>query len=46
MAREYGLPCLIGVTGATSAFRTGDEVEILADQGVIRKITVEAEAKK
>jgi len=26
IAREYGLPCLVGVEGATHVYKTGDQV--------------------
>lgn len=33
IAREYGLPCIIGATGGTSTVRTGDWVELDATKG-------------
>ena len=35
VAREYGLPCLVGVTGATQTFSTGDMVTLDAERGFI-----------
>ena len=35
VAREYGLPCLVGVTGATQTFSTGDLVTLDAERGFI-----------
>jgi len=36
IAREYGIPAVIGVQGATTAIKSGDRVEILADTGEVR----------
>jgi pyruvate,water dikinase len=38
IAREYGLPCLIGVEGATNLFKTGDRVYLDTESGYITKI--------
>ena len=38
IAREYGLPCLVGVEGAHQLFKTGDIIVIDADIGEIYKI--------
>ena len=38
VAREYGLPLIVNATGATTTFRTGDLVELDANQGVVRRI--------
>ncbi len=38
VAREYGLPCLVGARGATSLFKTGDHVRIDTEMGIIYKI--------
>lgn len=37
VAREYGLPCLVGVTNATSAFQTGDIAFLDMTTGTISK---------
>ena len=37
MAREYGLPCVVGAEGATSAFESGDTVIIDGGKGIISK---------
>ena len=37
VAREYGLPCLVGVAGATSALRTGDIVTLDAVAGSLTR---------
>ena len=38
IAREYGLPCLVGVEGAHKMFKTGDIVVIDSDIGEIYKV--------
>jgi pyruvate,water dikinase len=37
VAREYGLPCLVGARGATTMFTTGDLVMIDTELGIIYK---------
>lgn len=39
VAREYGLPCLIGVTDVCNYFKTGDKVLLAADVGKIELIS-------
>ena len=39
VAREYGLPCLVGVTGATQTFSSGDIVTLDAVRGNISLVT-------
>lgn len=36
VAREYGLPCIVGAKGATSVFRSGDIVKLDANKGTLR----------
>ncbi len=38
VARELGVPCIVGVRSATSMLRNGDRVEINTDQGTIKKL--------
>ena len=38
MARELGKPCIIGTQHATKVLKSGDKVELDADNGVVRKI--------
>ena len=38
VAREFGLPCVVGTKHATKTLKDGDEIEIDADLGVVRKI--------
>ena len=37
VAREYGLPCVVGAEGATSAFQSGDVVMIDGGKGIVSK---------
>ena len=38
VAREYGLPCIIGAKKATRTFQTGDTVLLAADTGVLQLV--------
>lgn len=38
LGREYGLPVVIGVAGATSALRNGDRVEVNGTTGIVHRI--------
>ncbi|KAF3424053.1 hypothetical protein E2986_02164 [Frieseomelitta varia] len=38
IAREYGLPCIIGAKKATQMFETGDTVLLTADTGVLQLV--------
>ncbi|CAL8105588.1 unnamed protein product [Orchesella dallaii] len=38
VAREYGLPCVVGAVNATKIFKTGDEVILDASKGILAKI--------
>lgn len=38
VAREYGLPCVVGVEGATSMFKNGDHVLLDGNKGILKKI--------
>lgn len=40
VAREYGVPCIVGAAGAMSRLKTGDEVELHAD-GTVHLRTAE-----
>lgn len=35
VAREYGIPAVVGVRGATSALRTGQTVRLDGSRGVV-----------
>jgi phosphohistidine swiveling domain-containing protein len=39
VARELKKPCIIGTQTATKAFKDGDEVEVDAEKGIIRKLS-------
>ena len=38
VSRELGKPCVIGTKIATKVLKDGDEVEVDAEKGVVRKI--------
>ncbi len=38
VAREYGLPCVAGVAGATTIWKDGTMVEVDGSSGIIRKV--------
>ncbi len=38
VARELGIPCIIGTKIATRVFKDGDKVEVDADKGIVKKI--------
>ncbi|XP_043593465.1 putative phosphoenolpyruvate synthase [Bombus pyrosoma] len=38
VAREYGLPCIVGAKRATQIFQTGDTVLLTADTGVLQLV--------
>jgi pyruvate,water dikinase len=38
IAREYGLPCIVNVQGATNTLKTGDRVRLDAESGVITQL--------
>ncbi|XP_038207779.1 putative phosphoenolpyruvate synthase [Zerene cesonia] len=44
IAREYGLPCLVGVGEATDVFKTGDIVRLSGNEGLIEKVSIEVTA--
>ncbi|MEK9180617.1 MAG: PEP-utilizing enzyme [Patescibacteria group bacterium] len=39
VAREFGIPCIVGTRVATKIFKTGDKVEVDADKGIVRKLS-------
>ncbi|XP_076355068.1 rifampicin phosphotransferase-like [Tachypleus tridentatus] len=39
VAREYGLPCIVGLHGATSFFKSGEIVQLDGSSGKLEKIT-------
>ena len=38
IARELGIPCVVGASQATTIFHDGDEAEVDANRGIVRKI--------
>lgn len=38
ISRELGIPCIVGTKNATELLKTGDYVEVYADDGIIQKI--------
>lgn len=38
VSRELGTPCVIGTKNATSVLKEGEMVEVIADEGLVRKI--------
>ncbi len=38
IAREYGLPCIVNLQGATQVFKTGDRVRLDAETGILSKL--------
>ncbi|XP_047527658.1 putative phosphoenolpyruvate synthase [Vanessa atalanta] len=45
IAREYGLPCIVGATNATELFKTGDKIRLSGFEGVVEKVSVLDEAE-
>jgi len=39
VAREYGLPAVVGATGATGRIRSGDRIRVDGDRGEVRIVT-------
>ena len=38
VAREFGVPCVVGLKNATKNFKDGDKIEVNADKGIVRKL--------
>lgn len=38
VAREFGIPCLVGTKIGTKVFKDGDRVEVDAEKGIVRKL--------
>lgn len=38
IAREFGVPCIVGTGNATQVLKDGDLVEVDADKGIVRKL--------
>lgn len=46
VAREYGLPCIVGATNATNIIKDGEEISMDANAGVIMKLGTEQSESK
>ncbi|XP_037797094.1 LOW QUALITY PROTEIN: uncharacterized protein LOC119592339 [Penaeus monodon] len=42
VAREYGLPCAVGITSATAILRSGDTLILNATKGTVTRVAVKA----
>jgi pyruvate,water dikinase len=40
VAREYGVPTVVGVAGATRSIRTGDRISVDGSTGRVRKLEI------
>ncbi|GBO41624.1 hypothetical protein AVEN_130287-1, partial [Araneus ventricosus] len=38
VSREYGLPCVVGLQGATKRFQTGDYVLLDGKKGILQRL--------
>ena len=38
VAREYGVPAVVSVPGATLSIRTGDRLRVDGDRGIVEKL--------
>ncbi|KAL1480924.1 hypothetical protein MTO96_050634, partial [Rhipicephalus appendiculatus] len=38
VAREYGIPCIVGAAGATSAIRPGSMVRLDGSKGTLEEV--------
>jgi len=45
VARELGIPAIVGTEHATSTLKTGDRIEVDADAGIIRRLSVDRTKK-
>jgi pyruvate,water dikinase len=39
LAREFGIPCIVGTHTATDKIKTGDLIEVDANKGVVKIIS-------
>lgn len=39
VAREYGLPCIVGAVNATRKLKFGDRVKLNASKGILYRVT-------
>lgn len=38
VAREHGIPCVVGIKGITSKLRSGDQVEVNGEKGTVKRV--------
>mgnify|MGYP001594306129 CR=1 FL=1 len=38
VSREFGIPCVVGTRHATRSFKDGDQLDVDAHQGIVRKV--------
>jgi pyruvate, water dikinase len=38
VSREFGIPCVVGVTNVTEILKDGDMVEVDAERGIVKKL--------
>jgi phosphoenolpyruvate synthase/pyruvate phosphate dikinase len=43
VAREFGMPCVVDVTGATRLIRNGERVAVDGDRGIVRLLAAAEE---
>jgi pyruvate,water dikinase len=44
VAREFGIPAVVGVKGVTETICTGDRIEVDGNQGAVRRVAAEVQA--
>jgi pyruvate,water dikinase len=45
VAREYGIPAVVNVHGATTAIKTGDRVRVDGDRGIVERLDTPEESR-
>ena len=43
VAREFGMPCVVDVAGATGLIRNGERVAVDGDRGIVRRLAAAEE---
>ncbi|MCU0680490.1 MAG: PEP-utilizing enzyme, partial [Planctomycetes bacterium] len=38
ISREFGIPCVVSLRGVMTDFKDGDEIEVDANKGIVKKI--------
>jgi pyruvate,water dikinase len=44
VAREYGMPCIVEVSGCTRLIQTGTKIRVSGDLGIVELLSEEGEA--